>query len=334
MCVMNSERNVIIYMQLIKYTEDIPSELKGAFITIGNFDGVHLGHRHVFQQLIQAARAAQRKALLVTFAPHPKMVMHPERRPFYLLTTLEEKIKLLAELQLAAVILIPFTVQYAATTAEAFIKTFLGENLQVSKIFIGQDYKFGRGQTGNKDMLAAWGKKLDFEVEVINAVSCGDSVISSTWIRRLILAGDVRQAASLLGRPYNVSGSVVQGKGRGSTLGFPTANIEPLKELLPAKGVYAALVNLKEKQYQAVLNIGVNPTFGDVGLSMEVHLLEFPPENIYGQSLEVFFIERIREECCFSRPEELVAQIRRDSSRARAILGLDTGLPGCDHVAP
>jgi len=311
-------------MQVINDAEDVPSEFTGAFITIGNFDGVHRGHRHVFERLIQAARAAQRKAVLVTFAPHPKMVMHPERRPFYLLTTLEEKIQLLQDLGLDALILIPFTIHYAETSAEEFIKDFLGEKLRVKKIFIGHDYKFGRGQAGNKEMLAAWGKKLNFEVEVINAVSCGDIVISSTRIRKLILAGEVRQAALLLGRPYNVSGSVVEGKGRGSTLGFPTANIVPLKELLPAKGVYAAFVNLNKKQYPAVLNIGLNPTFGDVGLSLEVHLMEFPPENIYGQSLDVLFIERIRKERRFSSPEELAAQISKDKEQAQTILQRQT----------
>jgi riboflavin kinase/FMN adenylyltransferase len=320
MCVVNSKGKWIIYMQVIKYPEDVPPEFKGAFITIGNFDGVHLGHRHVFQRLVQAARVAKRKALLVTFVPHPKMVMHPERRPFYLLTTLEEKIKLLDEMQLDAVILIPFTPEYAATTAEEFIKGFLWEKLRVRKIFIGHDYKFGQGQAGNKDMLAAWGQELDFEVEVINAFSCGDFIISSTRIRKAILAGDVRQAALLLGRPYNVSGSVIAGKGRGSALGFPTANMEPHKELLPAKGVYAALVNLNGKQYQAVLNIGLNPTFGDVGLSLEVHLMGFPPENIYGQSLDILFIERIREERRFLSLEELVAQISKDTKQALAIL--------------
>lgn len=316
----------IIHMQVINYRGDIPLEFKGAFITIGNFDGVHLGHRHVFQRLIQAAREAERQALLVTFVPHPKMVMHPERKPFYLLTTMEEKISLLAELGLDAVILIPFTIDYAATTAEEFITDFLWKSLGVSKIFIGHDYKFGRGQVGNKNLLAAWGQKLDFEVEVINAFSRGDIVISSTLIRKAILSGDVCLAASLLGRPYSVSGSVVAGKGRGSTLGYPTANIEPYKALLPAKGVYAALVNLHGKQYRAVLNIGVNPTFepacGAVSLSLEVHLLGFPPANIYGQPLEVLFVERIREERRFSGPEELVVQIGKDTERAQAILSL------------
>jgi riboflavin kinase/FMN adenylyltransferase len=250
--------------------------------------------------------------------------MHPDRRPFYLLTTMEEKISLLAALGLDAVILIPFTTDYAATTAEEFITDFLWRNLRAKKIFIGHDYKFGRGQTGNKDLLAAWGQKLDFEVEVVNAFTNGDTAISSTRIRKAILGGEVGRAALLLGRPYSVSGSVVTGKGRGSALGFPTANIEPLKELLPAKGVYAALVNLNGKQYPAVLNIGVNPTFGtgcgDVGLSLEVHLMGFPPANIYGQSLDVLFIERIREERRFASPEELVARISEDARQAGTIL--------------
>jgi riboflavin kinase/FMN adenylyltransferase len=306
-------------MQVIKGTESVPSACKGAFITIGNFDGVHLGHRHIFQKLVHEAHEAKRKALLVTFVPHPKMVMHPERRPFYLLTTLEEKIKLLETLSLDAVILIPFTLQYAATTATEFIMDFLWKNLQARKIFIGNDYRFGKGKIGNKDLLAAYGKKLGFDVTVINAYSIGNIVISSTRIRETILEGDVKQAALLLGRPYNVSGVVIEGKRRGVAMGFPTANIKPNKELLPKRGVYAAAVNLEGNRLQAVLNIGLNPTFGDVDLSLEVHLMDFS-SDIYGKQMEVQFIDRIREEQTFPGPEELALQIKKDTDTARAIL--------------
>lgn len=305
-------------MKVIKGTEGVPPECKGAFITIGNFDGVHLGHRHIFQRLIHEAHEEERQALLVTFVPHPKMVMHPERRPFYLLTTIEEKIKLLEALDLDAIILIPFTLPYAETTAEAFMDS-LWKNLQMRKIFIGHDYRFGKGKAGNGDLLVAYGEKLGFDVTVANAFSVGDIVISSTGIRKAILEGDVKKAALLLGRPYNVSGAVIEGKQRGGAMGFPTANIKPHKELLPGKGVYAAVVNLEGERYQSVLNLGHNPTFGNVQLSLEVHLMDFNGD-IYGKPLEILFIDRIREERRFSDPEELSLQIKKDGDMARAIL--------------
>jgi len=306
-------------MHVLTGTEGIPAELREAFITIGNFDGVHLGHRFIFQKLILEARKENRKALLVTFVPHPKMLLHPERRPFYLLTTIEEKIKLLEALGLDALILIPFTLEYAQTTAESFILDVLWKNLQVRKIFIGHDYSFGKDKRGNEDMLTAFGKKLGFDVAVINAVAVGDTVISSTRIRAAILEGDVKTAAMLLGRPYNVSGTVIEGKRRGAALGFPTANIKPNKELLPAKGVYAAIVNLDGKRYNGALSIGLNPTFGDVQLSMEAHLMDFSGD-IYGKYVDVLFIERIREERKFPGPEMLSLQIKKDVEEARDIL--------------
>ncbi len=306
-------------MKVIKAGAKIPADVQGAFITVGNFDGVHLGHRQILQELIREAARAGRKALLVTFDPHPKMILHPERRPFYLLTTLEEKLILLEELGLDAVILISFSLDYAGTTAESFIVDFLWRDLQVRKLFIGHDYKFGRKKEGNADVLTAYGKRLGFEVSVIDAVAAGDNIVSSTKIRESILAGDVRKATALLGRPYNVSGAVVKGKGRGASLGFPTANIEPEKELLPARGVYAALVKLAGASYRAVLNIGINPTFGESSLTLEVHLLNFHGD-LYGKLLDVQFIERLREERKFSGPEELIGQMIKDREAAQEIL--------------
>jgi riboflavin kinase/FMN adenylyltransferase len=172
---------------------------------------------------------------------------------------------------------------------------------------------------GNGDLLAAYGEKLGFDVAVTNAFSLGGIVISSTGIREAILEGDVKKAALFLGRPYNVSGVVIEGKRRGVAMGFPTANIKPNKELLPARGVYAAVVNLEGKRRQSVLNIGINPTFGDVEVSLEVHLIDFTGD-IYGKHLEVQFIDRIREEQTFPGPEELSLQIKKDTDKARVIL--------------
>ena len=257
--------------------------------------------------------------MVISFEPHPKMVLHPERRPFYLITSPEEKIRLLAELGIDTLILIPFSLDYARTTAEAFVKEILWERLRIRKILIGHDYTFGRGKEGNEAFLAEAGRRLGFAVEVMNAFCIGDTVISSTIIRDALLAGEVGFAATLLGRPYNLSGRVVSGNRRGGGLGFPTANIAPDKELVPARGVYAVRCLLEGERHDGVLNIGFNPTFADGKLSIEVHIFDFHG-NIYGKILDVHFIERIRDEVRFTSPELLIAQIDRDIARAREIL--------------
>jgi len=306
-------------MDVIRGSENIPDRLKGAFVTIGNFDGVHLGHRFIFRMLVEEARREGRPAVVISFEPHPQRVLHPERRPFYLIASPEEKIRLLAELGIDALILIPFSLDYARTTAEAFVREILWERLRIRKILIGHDYTFGRGKEGNEAFLTEAGSRLGFSVEVMNAFRVGDTVISSTKIREALLAGEVRFAATLLGRPYNLSGRVIYGNQRGVRLGFPTANIAPDKELVPARGVYAVRVIREGKRHEAILNIGFNPTFADGKRSIEVHIFDFH-EDIYGESIEILFSERIRDEVRFESPEKLIAQIDRDIARAREIL--------------
>jgi riboflavin kinase/FMN adenylyltransferase len=306
-------------MEVIRGSENIPAGLRGAIVTIGNFDGVHLGHQYIFRRLIAEAYKERRPAVVISFDPHPKMVLHPERRPFYLITSLEEKIRHLSNLGIDALVLIPFSLDYARTTAEEFVSGFLWERLGIRKILIGQDYTFGRGKEGNAAFLTASGDRLGFEVEVLSAFKVGGSIISSTKIRNALLAGEVRYAASLLGRPYNLSGQVVSGHSRGVGLGFPTANIRPDKELVPQNGVYAVYVTLDEYRHQGALNIGFNPTFADQKRSIEVHIFDMN-ENVYGKQIDLLFIERLREEIHFASPEELIAQINRDIARSREIL--------------
>lgn len=306
-------------MEVIRGRENIPAGLRGAVVTIGNFDGVHLGHQYIFRRLIAEARREQRPAVVISFDPHPKSVLHPERRPFYLITSLEEKIRHISNLGIDALILIPFSLDYARTTAEEFVFGFLWERLRIRKILIGQDYTFGRGKEGNEAYLTASGGRLGFEVEVLSACKVGDTTISSTRIRKALLAGDVRHAASLLGRPYNLAGEVISGRHRGVNLGYPTANIRPDKELIPPNGVYAVHVILEGNRHQGALNIGFNPTFADRKRSIEVHIFDFN-ENIYGRRLDLLFVERLREEVRFASPGELIAQIDRDIARVREIL--------------
>ena len=306
-------------MITIRRLEDISAELKGSFVTIGNFDGVHRGHQYLFQNLVRQARNAGAGAVVITFDPHPKMVLHPERRPFYLITTLEEKIKLIATQEVDGLLVIPFSQEFSRTTAQEFVCDLLWDKLRIRKILIGHDYTFGRGKEGNEAFLVARGEHLGFAVEVMNAFTSNGDIISSTLVRNAILAGDVKKAAACLGRPYNLVGVVVAGHRRGAGLGFPTANIQPEKVLLPARGVYAALTKLAGRTYRSVLNIGLNPTFADEQLSIEVHLLDFN-EDIYGRTLEVLFWEQLREEVKFNGPAALIAQIERDVARARELL--------------
>jgi riboflavin kinase/FMN adenylyltransferase len=306
-------------MKVIRDLNNIPPEFRDSFVTIGNFDGVHLGHIPILKKLIDEAHKESRKALVITFDPHPKRVLHPHIKPFYLITSLEEKIKLLEDTGIDGLILIPFNLEFAKTTAEAFVNQILWDKLHIRKIFIGHDYTFGKNKVGNEAFLFSHGKELGFAVDVIHAVKSDDEIVSSTRLRHAILNGDVKMASRLLGRPYNVSGTVVTGKHRGSTLGIPTANIKPDKELLPAQGVYAVIANLGEGRHQGVLNIGFNPTFSDNELSVEVFLLDFAGD-IYGKKLNILFIERIRDEVKFDKPERLVEQIKRDIDQAKTIL--------------
>jgi riboflavin kinase/FMN adenylyltransferase len=306
-------------MKVIRSLEKIPREFRDAFVTIGNFDGVHLGHIPILKKLIEEAHRENRKAVVITFDPHPKKILRPDIRPFYLITSTEEKIKLLEDIGLDGLILIPFDLNFSKMTAESFVCDILWDKLHIRKIFVGHDYSFGKSKTGNKIFLAEFGKKLGFKVDIINAIKLDDETISSTRLRHLILDGDVRMAARLLGRPYNVSGIVVPGKKRGSILGIPTANIKPEKELIPAQGVYAVISHVEKDRYKGVLNIGFNPTFSDTELSVEVYLLDFSGD-IYGKKVEVLFIERIRDEVKFENPEQLVKQIWKDIDEARTIL--------------
>ena len=306
-------------MLIIRGMGEITAELKGAFVTIGNFDGVHLGHRYIFARMIEEARQVGCKAVVISFDPHPKMILHPDKRPFYLISTSEEKIGMLGEIGIDAYIILPFSLEYAQTTAEEFVRDVLWERLRIRKIIIGHDYTFGRGKQGNEAFIAAEGRKLGFAVEAMNAFRIGEEIVSSTKIREAILKGDVGFAAMLLGRPYNISGRVVPGDQRGLELGFPTANVEANKELLPVKGVYAVRCVLRGKSLDGVLNVGFNPTFSGGKLTIEVHIFDFHV-NIYGETLEVLFSGRIRDEIRFAGPKELIAQINKDISQARRIL--------------
>jgi len=306
-------------MIIFRSTENITGDFRGSFVSIGNFDGVHLSHQFICRKLASEAKQAGAKSLVITFDPHPKMILHPNIRPFFLITTLDEKLERLAACGIDGVLVIPFTMEYSKTTAEEFVHNFLGRKLAIGKIIIGHDYTFGQGKKGNSDYLIAAGRDMGFAVEVVDAVKSGNDIISSTLIRKSIIEGNLKKAAVLLGRYYNVAGKVVTGFGRGVTLGFPTANIEPEKELLPPPGIYAAFVDTEEKRYQAVLNIGAKPTFEDYTFSFEVHLLNFSGD-LRGKRINTDFVEKLRDIVKFDSPETLKKQIAADVEKAKTIL--------------
>ncbi|HOC58491.1 MAG TPA: bifunctional riboflavin kinase/FAD synthetase [Smithellaceae bacterium] len=297
----------------------LQKDFQGAYVTIGNFDGVHLSHQHICRKLSVEAKKAGKKSLVITFDPHPKMILHPNIKPFYLITTKTEKIHLLEKCGVDGTVIIPFDSHYAKTTAEQFVQDFLWKKLFISKIIIGHDYVFGQARQGNDAYLKLHGRKLGFSVEVIPAFTIDDEIVSSTLIRNYILDGNLRSATRFMGRHYNVAGRVVKGAGRGTGLGFPTANIEPEKELLPPPGIYAAFVMVEDNKYMAALNIGVKPTFEDYTYTFEAFLLDYAG-NLRGQTINVLFVEKLRDIVKFDSPESLKRQIAADVERTRELL--------------
>ena len=314
-------------MKIIRNIDNIPEDLTGAIVTIGNFDGIHLGHREIFRKLVRAAGEKNKKSVVITFDPHPQKIIHPERRPFFLLTPLNEKLSLIKSCGVDAVILLTFSIEFAGITAERFVEDILWKKLRLSKLLVGYDYAFGKGKGGNAKFLKASGRRIGFQVEVMGAVKTGGVISSSTGIRLAILDGNVKLASEMLGRPYGVTGSVVKGYRRGTEIGYPTANIKSEK-VIPATGVYAIIARLEGVRHPGVINIGYNPTFGNEEISTEVHLLDFEG-NIYGKDITILFIDRLRDETKFESSEELALQIKRDIERAREILSSgETDIPG------
>ena len=288
-------------------------------VTIGNFDGVHLGHRAILGRVQQRARELEAQAVAVTFDPHPLKVLRPGMH-LPLLTTPAQKLKLLNASGLEAVVVLPFTREFAALPARDFVMQYFCERLKVREVVVGHDYCFGRNREGNIDLLRELGRTHGFTVQVVWAVEVDGAVVSSSLIRAMLKLGRVAEAANLLGRSYGVVGRVIQGKGRGAKLlGVPTANLRPENELLPATGIYAVRVRRGAETWLGAANIGTCPTFENGDFSLEVHLLDFDGD-LYGDTLEVEFAARLREERKFPSLEALSAQIHADIAAARRAL--------------
>ena len=287
-------------------------------IGLGNFDGVHLGHRMILSRLVEEARARQGTALAMTFYPHPLSVLRPER-PVPLILGLREKLQRIAELGVDGIVLQRFGFDFSQLAPEAFVRQYLIDSIGVEKIFVGHNFSFGRDRAGNAHLLSSLGKRWGFEVEVVGSVTVGWQEVSSTVVRALLQTGKLPEATKLLEQPYAVSGRVVKGFQRGRQIGFPTANIRPRTSVLLPNGVYAVRACVDDEEYNAVANVGVNPTFGENQRTVETNLFDFSAD-LYGKRLQVSFVKHLRAERKFSSVEELVQQIREDADQARSFL--------------
>ncbi|MBU2521231.1 MAG: bifunctional riboflavin kinase/FAD synthetase [Proteobacteria bacterium] len=309
-------------MIIIEDINNITKPYKNAVITIGNFDGVHLGHQALFNKLIEKAIELTGTSITMTFEPHPIRVLKNNGHP-PLITLYEQKAELIEKAGIDVLICIPFTHEFAAISAKEFVGDILVKRIGIKVIIVGEDYTFGKNREGNLDLLKTLGNQYDFEVIVIDELHTSNTHaerISSTRIRELVLAGKVAESQKLLGRYYQIRGKVEIGRDRGGKLlGFPTANIKLYDELSPKIGVYAVTVECKGGKFKGVANIGYSPTFDDHIFTVEAHILDFK-ENIYGQKIRVNFIDRLRDEKKFSNISELSEQIKKDIIKAREIL--------------
>lgn len=308
-------------MQIFKQFSDIPKD-KNTVLTVGTFDGVHIGHQDIFKKIKETADRDGLRSLIVTFDPHPRSVVSKDYN-LKLLTTFDEKVKVLSNFDIDGLLVIHFTEDFAKNSSEKFIEEYLVNRVGLSEFVIGHDHKFGKGRGGDESLLRELGPEFDFGVTAVPPVMLNDYTISSTLIRNALLDGDLELANKGLGRFYSFTGFIVQGATRGRILGFPTANIEiaSKNKLIPANGVYAVECSLDNKKIYGVMNIGTRPTFENNGdLVIEVHLFNFD-ENVYDKEIEVRLVERLRNEKKFESKEELIYQIERDKKKAIQILG-------------
>jgi len=310
-------------MEIINGIENIKGRFKNPVVTIGNFDGIHLAHRSIFEKVIERARAIDGESIVITFEPHPIKLFQPTVI-LPLITSYEKKIQLIEEVGVSTLIRIDFTKEFANISARDFIIEILCHKIGMKEIVVGYDCSFGKNRQGNANLLQEMAKDLGFKVHVMEPMKLNGTPVSSTKIREMIKDGQVKEAKRLLGRNYQIRGNVIKGRDRGGRLlSFPTANLKWTDELFPKVGVYTVLVKHKGTTYQGVANIGYSPTFGNKTLSIETHILDFN-HDIYDEAIEIGFVDRLRDEKKFSNPEELTEQIKIDIERARNLFKMET----------
>ncbi len=306
-------------IKIIRGLEGIKKVRPNLVLTIGNFDGVHIGHQRIMERVVETARAIGGSSMAMSFDPHPVKVLSPERAPS-LMTPPEEKARVMGLLGIERLLLVNFNREFAGLEPDDFIQRILVEKLHPVWIVVGHNYAFGRAKKGTTELLRKRGKKYGFKLTVVRNVRLKGQVVSSSRIRALLEKGRVDEAAPLLGRQYMIEGVVEKGAGRGSRLlGYPTANIFSPHELIPKEGVYAVKTRLRGRIYNGVMNIGTNPTFNGGRLSPEIFIMDFKG-GILGESLSVYFVKRIRDEKKFPSADALKTAISKDVLEAKLIL--------------
>ncbi len=303
-----------------QFTSIIDLNLQNAWVTIGSFDGVHLGHQSIISPMVAQAHQTNHPAVVITFYPNPAVVLRGLKNPYYL-STQQEQNNLLEKLGIDYLITMPFNQQTASTSAREFIQT-VKKHLGLKSLWVGEDFALGRQRQGSVDVLANYGLEMGFELKVIPPLMVEGAPVSSSRIRQLLMDGDVETSARLLGRYFSVAGSIVHGDGRAHRLGFPTANIQlPANRLAPQNGVYAVWAWVDGEQKAGITNIGTRPTFEEhqVEARIETHILDYY-EDLYGQDMVLEFVQYLRPEKKFDSVEELKLQVQTDIQKAKEVL--------------
>ncbi len=309
-------------MAELVYLDDVKRD-PDSVVTVGTFDGVHKGHRVLMETVLKKAKQRDARSVIVTFDPHPREIISPGEKGIKLLTTLQERREILEDIGIDRMVVIPFDRDFSLLSSEEFVEDIIHKKIGVGEFVIGYDHHFGRNREGTIETIENLGSELGFDAYVVSKQEVGDKTVSSTAIRNAISQdGDVELATELLGRYYMLNGTVVHGDKRGKEIGYPTANIMPEhpNKIIPKDGVYAVKVRVDGQWFSGMMNIGTRPTFeGEDKRTLEVNLFDFDDE-IYGKSLQVRFVKRIRDERKFSGVDELVEQLREDEKQSLRIL--------------
>lgn len=297
----------------------LPADGRGSVITVGTFDGVHLGHQRVLEEIAERARRSRRRSLLLTFEPHPLTVVNPQAAP-PLLTLPKERREILAQSELDVVVFFAFTKKLSQYAPDDFVRLLL-ERFRLEELVIGHDHGFGKGRSGDVNVLRALGATYGFSVDVVDEVDFEHRPVSSTLVRRAVGGGDLETATKLLGRPYSLTAPVIHGAGRGKRIGYRTINLEvpDATKLLPPDGVYAVRVEWRNGRAGGMMHQGPRPTFGETARSLEAHLFD-TDQDLYGQEVKLSWVRRLRDVVSFDSPDALKAQLDKDFAAAQAAL--------------
>ena len=319
-------------MEIFRHIDDRQLSPSGSVATMGNFDGIHIGHQSLIRNAVAEARQRDCPSVVLTFEPHPLKILAPHRAPKLILTH-KDKMQMLQALGVDAVVIQNFDLRFANMQPQEFVRSFLVDRLHVKKIWVGRDLRFGQGRKGRVEDLIHWGRDLGFEVGVVEPILLDGARVSSSRVRQLLQQGRVDEVKPLLGRYHFVSGRVVSGHRRGRALGFPTANLATRTEALPLDGIYATLFKLDEREWLSVSSIGTNPTFGEGSRTIETFILDFS-SGIYSKTVKVSFVKRLREERKFASADQLAAQMHEDVEIAKTVfssLNLNHASSIADH---